>query len=224
VTIDETSTVTIDMENAGLVDATDLVFRAPLPAGLALASFAIDGVDGDIDGNPVDGQGLVDGVAIGDVAAGATRQIVMQVTSTAAPADGTAYVIEPQWEYAYVSCAGEDALIEPHSTEPVTIDFEEPPSGTTSGDTTGGDGVDESAGDGGDASATAAEGDADASATAADDFGDADAGDSTSFGADTDGSGASSDDGCGCRADRPAPTAASLFLLALLGLGRRRRG
>ncbi|MEM7156467.1 MAG: MYXO-CTERM sorting domain-containing protein [Myxococcota bacterium] len=207
----ETSTVTVNMRNDGLVDATGLVFRAPLPEGLELSSFAIDGNDGDIDGNAVDDAGLMGGVPVGDIAVGVSRQIVFEVVSTGAPANDVTYLIQPRWDYDYVSCAGEPPLTEPHSTAPVIIDFDAP-EGTTGGlDDTAGD--EASGGDSGEGSGTGAD-------TAGDDDG----------GATTSGvvSGSASagtvteTDGCGCRSNGSAPGGALLMLLGLLGLRRRR--
>jgi uncharacterized repeat protein (TIGR01451 family)/MYXO-CTERM domain-containing protein len=214
--IGETGTVTVDMENAGLVDATGLVFRAPLPAGLELTSFTFDGASGDIGGNAVDTAGLTSGVDIGDVVVGASHQIVFEVEVTAAPGGGdTMFAIQPQWDYDYISCVGEDALTEPHSTTPVFFDFDEGEGNPTTGDS----GVDSSGGDSASASAGEEEGDASASA------GETTAADATdTLGIDTDGGGTSSDSGCGCRSQpSELPAVTWLMLLVVPALRRRRR-
>ena len=202
--LEETSTITVDMRNDGLVDATGLVFRAPLPEGLELVSFGIDGNEGD-------SSGLTDGVAVGNIAVGVSRQIQFRVTATGAPSNDVNYLIQPRWDYDYVSCAGQPPLTEPHSTVPVIIEFD-PPEGTTGGlDDTAGD--EASGGDSGEGSGTGADtsGDDDDGATTSGVVsGSASAGTVTET------------DGCGCRSDQPAPGGALLMLLSLLGLRRRR--
>lgn len=217
--IGESATVTIDMTNNGLVDATGLLFSAPLPAGLTLTSFTLDGAAGDINGAPVDDTGLMNGVSIGDVAVGVSRQIVLEVEATAAPGGGdTMFVIQPGWAYEYVSCVGEAPLTEPHSTTPIFFDFDEDEG---MGDTTGDGGVDSSGGDSASASAGEEEGDASASGD------DGTAGLTTTAGIDTDGGGTAEDSGCGCRSDadprRFGPGAWMVMLLALGALRRRRQ-
>lgn len=214
--LDQTSTITINMENDGLVDATDLLFFAPLPEGLTLDSFAIDGNDGDIMGSPVDAAALETGVNIGDVAVGTAREIEFVVRSSGAPADGDdTWVISPTWNYDYISCVGEDALTEPFLVSDVVIDYVEPMGTSGSeGTTTGDDSTSDSDSDT-DVEPTTA------SATITATTGDTGDTDSDSAG-DTAG-GALDDDGCGCRADgRRAPVGAALLLLGLF-VGRRRR-
>lgn len=218
--IGQTSTVTVDLRNDGQVDAEDLVFRAPLPAGLELSSFAIDGVAGDVGGAPVATADLDAGVAIGDVAVGQSKQLVLEVTAVAAPDSGELYVIVPQWSYDYVSCVGEPPLTEPHGIAPVLIDFD--PTGTGSGS----GGLDDTAGDASaSASGSASGGNSDSgSGSGAGDTTAADDG-ATSIG--LTGASASSGtsepaDGCGCRSDGRAPAAGWLVLL-VLGASRRRR-
>jgi MYXO-CTERM domain-containing protein len=143
------------------------------------------------------------------------------VRSVAAPeSNADEYVINPRWDYDYVSCVGEPALTEPHSATQVVIDFQRP------ADTTGG--VDDGSGSGdasaGDASATGTGGDDDASASASvGSISDTDVTatetDSDSFG----GGGADGSDGCGCRSQGPAAPLGGLAMLGLLGLRRRRR-
>ena len=219
---DETSTITVSLENVGLVDADGLLFTAPLPTGLELESFAVDGMAGDIGGNPVDAAMLETGVDIGDVGPGVARQVELVVRSVGAPDEPPgAYVIHPGFTYDYVSCVGQPPLTEPHAFAPITIDYEAPPMGTTGGGETGG-----STSGGGETSEsdsdTGGEGSASdtdtATATATDTFG-------SDTDSDTDGDTAgmaNSDDGCGCRSSDPTPLS-SLLLLGLLGLRRRRR-
>lgn len=226
--IDEVSTVTIDMNNVGLVNATDIVFVATLPSGLALDSFAIDGVDGDIDGNPVATGDLTTGVAIGTVGADTTVEITMQVHAEGPPDDeDLGWVIQPQWQYSYVSCVGEDPLTEPYFASDVVIEYVPAPDTTGGADSTGdsGDGGVDSSGDAGEsqsASASAEEGDATASATATvtdTDSGDGDSGETGVSGSAGVGEG---DDGCNCSSD-PRQGFGGLALVGLAALGMRRR-
>ena len=215
--IGESGTVTIDMTNNGLVDATNLLFSAPLPTGLELTSFTLDGASGDINGAAVATADLTSGVDIGDVAVGVTRQIVFEVEATGAPGGGeTMYAIQPGWAYEYVSCEGEAPLTEPHSTTPIFFDYDED---MGMGDTTGG-GVDSSGGDSASASAGEEEGDASASAGETTDSA------TTTVGIDTDGGGSAEDSGCSCRSgneDRRFGPGAWMVMLLAVGAVRRRR-
>lgn len=220
--VGESTTITVDLENAGLVDATGLLFRAPLPEGLTLDTFTLDGNAGDVNGDPVDDAGLTAGVPIGDVVVGATHQIVMSITAAAPPAAGDdGWIVVPQWDYDYVSCEGEEPLTEPHSTPPVAIDFE-PDAGDTGGaDSTTGS-VDDTNGDSASASATAGEDDASASASMGD--ASADGTMSDTLEPDTDSAGVANDDGgCGCRSDAPRRSDPWWLVIGLLALRRRRR-
>jgi uncharacterized repeat protein (TIGR01451 family)/MYXO-CTERM domain-containing protein len=124
IAFDDTSTVTVDLENAGMVTAAGIVFRAPLPEGLVLEGFSLDGVEGDVNGNPVGASDLENGVAIGEVGPGATLGLQMVVRSAAPPNEQSGnYVIQPTWDYDYISCVGEPPLTEPHVGSPVTIEF-----------------------------------------------------------------------------------------------------
>lgn len=220
--IDDSATITVDMENDGLVDATGLVFRAPIPEGLALSSFTLDGNPADANGDPVDATGLENGVAIGDVAVGQARHIVIEVTAEGPPAEGdSGWSIVPRWTYDYVSCVGEPALTEPYSAPSVNIDFE-PEAGTTGGADTTGASVDDTAGTSDSASATNGESDASASATMGDASADGTATDTLE--PDTDSAGmAQSSDGCGCRSDGSPRGAAWWLALAVPAIVRRRR-
>ncbi|MCX4243556.1 hypothetical protein [Paraliomyxa miuraensis] len=215
--IGQTSTVTVDMRNDGLVDAQDLVFRAPLPSGLELSSFAIDGVDGDIDGAAVGTADLATGVEIGDVALGQSKQLTFDVTSVAVPDNGELYVITPQWTYDYVSCAGQPPLSEPLGIAPVLIDFDPTSSGTG--------GLDDTAGE------TAADSDTGGNSGSGSATGVGDTTGGTSDGATSGlvsftGTAGTSEpaDGCGCRSDRQGSQRRWPWLLVALVFWRRRRG
>ena len=210
--LDQTSTVTIALENTGMVTAENIALRAPLPDGLALESFSVAGNPGDVNGDAVDAADLDDGVLIGDIAGGSTLEVELVVRSTSAPNDGN-YVINPSWNYSYVSCVGEPPLDEPYTLGSVVIEFV-----PDAADDTG-------TGDGGDsASASASASDTSDSASAS--AGDASAtrGDETGGTGDSDSSGAVSDgDGCGCSTTEPRAPWALAFLGGLVLFGRRRR-
>ena len=220
ITIDETADLTISMTNSGLVNADNVTLVAPLPAGLELDAFTIDGNAGDVDGNAVVTADLDTGVAIGTVGPDQTREIVITVRATDAPADAAGWDIAPQWTYSYVSCVGQDPLEEPYVAIPVHIDYAEPPAEDTGAATTsGGSAADTSAGDDSDSnSASNSDGDASASATETDSAS-ADSSASDSLGGT---GGTDSDDGCGCT-EGGQGSRGWLALGVLAWLGRRRR-
>lgn len=217
--VGESSTITVQLHNGGLVDATDVTFDAALPAGLDLASFAIDGAAGDVDGNPVDAAGLDAGVAVGDVAVDQTLEIVFEVTAVAPPEMGDQWVVVPRWSYDYVSCAGEPPLTEPHNLAPIFIDYDPAGASTGSGsggldDTAGGSGAD--SGSGGGSAGASGEG----SAGTTDGNGEG-TGPLVLSLSSTAGEGEDSN-GCGCRSDRSGPSPWPLLLLVAPVVRRRR--
>ncbi len=216
--LEQTSTITVDMENVGLVDATGLTFQAPLPDGLALESFSIDGNAGDVDGNPVDAAALAAGVAVGDIGVTAAAQLEIVVRAEGAPTDDSGdFIITPQWQYDYVSCTGDPALTEPLLLADIVIEFdgdEDPTTGGGADDSSGDSAADGSTSD----SDSDSNGDASASITAGE-TGDSD----TDGGSDSLGGGDVSDsDGCGCQSGSDSPLW-SLGLFGLVALRRRRR-
>lgn len=217
----ESSTITVDLHDGGTVDATDVVFRAPLPEGLVLSSFAIDGVDGDASGSPVDTAGLEAGVAVGDVLAGQSRQIVFEVTATDPPAMGNSWSVATQWEYDYVSCVGEPPLTEPHGLAPIFIAFDPTGASTSTG------GVDDTAGSEGTASADSASDGGSGVASGETWDGDVTRGEDDTGPVVLTGSGSAGagedPGGCGCRSTAPWPGAGLAFLLVPLALRRRGR-
>ncbi len=223
--IDQTATATVTMQNVGLVDATDLLFTAPLPDGLELDSFTINGNDGDIGGNPVSTADMTSGIDLGNVAVGVSMNIEFVVRADSAPAgDATGWVIEPAWTYDYISCVGEDPLTEPPSTPVLNIEFDAPEgSGTTDGAEGEEDGLDETAE--GDDSASAEQGGEEDDASASADDGDTgdDSADGTGIDSASAGMAVGDDSGCGCRSTNPPTPAWMLALLTLVGIVRRRR-
>ncbi|MEX1362133.1 MAG: hypothetical protein AB1Z98_03355 [Nannocystaceae bacterium] len=207
----DSSTITVNMRNDGLVDATGLVFTAPLPDGLILDSFTLDGAAGDVNGAAVDATRLTTGVPIGDVPVGVSRQIEVVVEASGPPDDGATFVVQPQWDYDYISCEGEPPLSEPHSTEPIEIDYE--PTGVTSG------AVDDTAGD--EASGGAS---AEGTGTGVDTDGGTDSASTSGFVTGSASAGTvTEEDGCGCRSRGRTPSWAWALLLPVL-LRRRRAG
>src|SRR5690606_3112978 len=67
----DTVVATLLLDNGGTADAENVSLQLPVPAGLSLASFTLDGSPGDDQGAPVDAAALVAGVDVGDVAGGA---------------------------------------------------------------------------------------------------------------------------------------------------------
>jgi len=107
VTVGDTFTVTTDVTNSGLVTAQNALLTLPLDPGLMLTSFTMDGVNGDINGNPVNQAMLGSGVNAGNITPGAARHVVIKLTVTAAPQGGaTLFPIQPKWSYGYTICTG----------------------------------------------------------------------------------------------------------------------
>lgn len=210
VAIEETSTVTVEVENVGMVVAEGLSFTAPLPDGLELESFTINGDAGDIDGNDVATADLSSGVNLGDADVNTPLTIEFTVRSVGAPANDEFYLIQPTFDYSYVSCVGEAALDEPFNYNVVQIDFI-PDEGEETGEET-----------------ETGNGDED-SDSMTDTMTDSDTNEGTDSGNDTFGGEAGqeegTDDGCNCSTNSGG-TGTGLGLLALLGLMgiRRRRG
>ena len=116
----ETVTYTVRFDNQGRADADDVVMKMPLPAGMELSRFRLDGRDGDVMGNTVRTADLASGVPVGDVALGdaivATLDVVINDLSDApAPAE---FRTQATWDYTYISCQG---------TPPVAGDEASPP-------------------------------------------------------------------------------------------------
>jgi uncharacterized repeat protein (TIGR01451 family) len=97
----EKATLTVTLDNTGGgVAAEDVEFQMPLPAGLGLESFAIDGAPGDAGGDPVTAGELTSGVDVGDVAAGAQRKVQIGLVAQSTGSFG----LTPSWSYAYKEC------------------------------------------------------------------------------------------------------------------------
>jgi MYXO-CTERM domain-containing protein/uncharacterized repeat protein (TIGR01451 family) len=208
IAIGEQTTITIHIANSGEVVASDLVFEAPLGAGLQLISMAIDGA-------AVANPDLVAGVDLGDVDAGGQLELALVVEAVGQPPMPEGWLVAANWTYDYVSCVGEDPLTE-QSYAFAEIGF------LDGGD---GDGDDESDGtttDDGDGDETADSG----TGTETDEGGESNSDDGLDgddeVGLDS-GTGPRGDgDGCDCTSSEPSSPALAFGLLALLGLLRRR--
>ena len=118
---------TVALDNTlGTADADNVVFYYPLPDGLSLLEFELDGSSGDVHGASVDDADLLSGVDIGTVAFGTTASIAVRVRVDAIPEPPAQAMFETQarWTYEYHSCA-EDDVPGPIATEirsePVTV-------------------------------------------------------------------------------------------------------
>ena len=118
-------TVTLDNSD-GTADAEDVVFLYPLPEGLSLMTFELNGSSGDIDGDPVSTGDLESGVDLGTIAFDTTATVTMRVRVDAIPEPPQQALFETQarWTYDYYSCVDDD---EPRSittqilSDPVTV-------------------------------------------------------------------------------------------------------
>ncbi len=102
----------VRFENQGQANAENVQLRHPLPAGMRLTRFRIDGRDGDARGNTVTTAALATGVPVGDVPFGDTVVATLDVVIDEVPvAPARAlFTVRPAWTYDYVSCEGQDAL------------------------------------------------------------------------------------------------------------------
>lgn len=220
VELDDVFAVTSTAHNSGAADATNVRFQLNLPPGLALVGVTSDGTNGDVSGQPVDAADLAAGIAEGTLATGATRTVVVQLRVSGAPTGGS-FFLRPVWHFGYVTCAGSSTTATETYSHSDSIDFVEPPAPDAG---SGGD----DAGSGGDDAGSSGE---DAGTTPGDDAGSggdvdagSDPGDGIDLGAEGEGEGAPDDCGCASRGTRSIlDSAAWLGLLALVGLGGRRR-
>jgi MYXO-CTERM domain-containing protein len=225
VTIGDSFTVTAEIENQGQVTAEQLVFALPLDSGLALTSFETDGSPGDFDGNPVDAAALAAGADAGDLGAGETRQIVLELEVTGPPS-GADFLVTGEWSYAFEVCAG-DAPLPESISQYVLVDYEEPiatgssGSGGAGGGGTGAGGVASGSGTG---SGSGATGTAPAGTGAGGEPGGSTGGSGSGDPAEDGSPDASDDGGCGCSTPAaPARGWAALLGLLVLGAFARRR-
>ncbi|MBN1947478.1 MAG: DUF4215 domain-containing protein [Bradymonadales bacterium] len=106
-------TYTVYLDNwDGSADAQNTLFKMPLPEGLDLVGFFIDGEPGDIFGTTVTRQDLVQGVKVGDIPW--WEIVVVRVEAEVAAVPGSPapaqFQTQAEWTYEFVSCAGEDPI------------------------------------------------------------------------------------------------------------------
>lgn len=108
----ETVTYTVRFDNQGRADADDVVMTMPLPEGMELTRFRLDGRDGDVNGGAVDTADLTSGVAVGDVPLGQAVVATIDVLIAELPESPASaeFLTQATWEYTYVSCVGTPAV------------------------------------------------------------------------------------------------------------------
>lgn len=207
--IGDSIALTLDLANTGLVTAQGVKLRLPIDPALSLTSFTMDGASGDIHGNPVDVAALGTGVDAGDLAAGQTRHVVIELLVASAPSVPS-FSFEASWDYEFQVCTGGANLGETFGQFAV-VAFDAP--ATTSSGTTGTSGGTTNGATSGSSTATGL-----ASSTGT--SGDGEGGSGGGGGNDlVDGS------GCGCSVpgtDDSSWPLAGLALAGLVAVGRRR--
>ncbi|MEM6786792.1 MAG: MYXO-CTERM sorting domain-containing protein [Myxococcota bacterium] len=121
----ETITVTATLKNTGEAAANNLLFVLPLEAGLKLINYSTDGAPGDADGNPVNAQGLIDGVPTGTLEVNMQTTIELTVEVIGTPAVGENFAFRPAWEHNFVTCDGEPPIPESVSPDPALVAYTE---------------------------------------------------------------------------------------------------
>lgn len=129
--LDETFTITATLENTGDVTAQSIDFALPLDMGVSLISVAMDGVPGDIDGDPVDAATLAAGADAGDLPSGQSRTVTIELQVTEVP-PSPSLLFKAKWSYGFEVCTGEPPLPESF-TQGVLVQVDGP--GTTSSTT-----------------------------------------------------------------------------------------
>jgi hypothetical protein len=197
--VGENTTLTVTLDNgSGTADAPEVVLRVPLPAGLELNGFAIDGIDGDAAHATVSAADLTSGVELGDVPAGASRVVTIELE----PTHARTFALRPSWTSELVLCVGDDPTQYETVGETAMLEAREPNDGSEQDA-----GVDRDPGDAGRADSGAGSAGEDAGVPAGGDVDAAlvdperDAGQQPDAGAaDASSAGAGSDSsGCGCR-------------------------
>ncbi|NUQ79202.1 MAG: DUF11 domain-containing protein, partial [Polyangiaceae bacterium] len=112
--IGDTFTVTATLENTGEVTAQDIKLTLPIDAALSLVAFSTDGKPGDINGNTVDVAALSSGVDLGDLNAGAKREVALDVKVDDAPMLAGFY-FKAKWAYGFEVCPNEPLVPESFS-------------------------------------------------------------------------------------------------------------
>ncbi|MCA9562685.1 MAG: DUF4215 domain-containing protein [Myxococcales bacterium] len=104
-------TYTIRLANIGNADADHVVLFAPLAPGLSLEDVAVIRSSGTTHPS-LTAQDLEDGVSLGTIGydATVTVEIVANVDAIPTSPSPALFEFQPEWEYDYISCAGEDAI------------------------------------------------------------------------------------------------------------------
>jgi len=110
----DTFTVTAELANNGQVAAQNVLFTLGLEASLDLAGFAINGMMGDVNGMPVDAAKLGMGVPVGNLAAGQTKTITMDLKALGPPKAGS-YFLKAKWDYGFEVCVNKPLIPESYS-------------------------------------------------------------------------------------------------------------
>ncbi len=114
VALDETFTVTAVLSNDGQVAAQNILFSLPLETSLSLVDFAIDGVMGDINGMAVDAAKLGMGAPVGNLGAGKTKTVTLNLKVLEAPKFGS-YFLKAKWDYGFEVCVNKPLVPESYS-------------------------------------------------------------------------------------------------------------
>jgi uncharacterized repeat protein (TIGR01451 family) len=113
----------VRFENRGDADAQDVILRHPLPPGMRMVDFRIDGVQGDAMGNNPGTAELATGILVGDVPFGQTMVADFDVIIDSLPQapDRAQFTARASWNYHYVSCEGQGELEEEVALPPLTV-------------------------------------------------------------------------------------------------------
>ncbi|MDI1451173.1 hypothetical protein QHF85_44435, partial [Polyangium sp. 6x1] len=114
VSLGDTFTVTAILANNGDVAAEQIDFSLPLDAGLSLVSFAVDGTPGDASGNSVDSAKLMAGVPVGDLPAGKTKEVTLDLEVKGAP-QLAGFFLKAKWGYGFEVCPNKPLVTESFS-------------------------------------------------------------------------------------------------------------
>ncbi|PJB48973.1 MAG: hypothetical protein CO108_01355 [Deltaproteobacteria bacterium CG_4_9_14_3_um_filter_63_12] len=107
----------------GNADAENVKFFHPLPAGLRLTAFAIDGVSGDVNGSAVTTANLTSGVNLGSIPFGGYTTITMTIHVDSIPASPAiaSFKTLASWDYDYVTCVGATPIVNTVESQQQTL-------------------------------------------------------------------------------------------------------
>lgn len=208
----EQANVLVQLRNSGQSVASDVLFRLPAVEGVSYVpnTFLIDGLPGDVSGEPVDATELAFGVEVGAIEIGASVTVQFDIVVDA-PAPGEIALL-PEWTYGWVPCPGEPTSTATAFARAIVINGGEG-TGDGTGDAAPDAGDPGDAGDAGDAGDVLDASDAsdttdvvddaeDADTSTSDAAGDADIDEADAITADTDAAGSLDTDGDGAPRDR----------------------